>query len=395
VQRVKRKTNQSLDTEDLFDFEEAESLRDKSHIDVSVCQNVTEDKHNNFVHHSTSGTNNIPIEENIPLSIHQETTQPTTTATHPPAAALNDYSPMGDTPSKLLEAEPKFQHPKLNKFMEQQGRTNRANSHQVDYTFPDFEVTPAGVRMISPSAHGMSQSPPRYMDQSERPLAHTAHNVKRPLDEGTSGRKTKRNKKHTDVQTAKPSLLVVLKLTRGKGVSDRQKTVPPQQPHVLIPSVEADEIAVRHSPVLASRHSTIASDPEIEDEETSIQQGVPHQNPLDNISDVAMDAPENLNDTGSAYDTTDPAIPVDNTIRPSSAMPHQSHVAPKQGDSQVMAEFRKLWGGEAYEVVNDILTTSLSKHTPAELVFEILLPKLRQIRDQLPSTTVQNDPLPT
>jgi hypothetical protein len=302
---------------------------------------------------------------------------------------------MGDTPSKLVEADPKFQHRKLKKFMEQQGRTNRANSHRLDDTLPDFEVTPAGVRMISPSAHGMSQSPPRYMDQSERPLAHSTHNGKRPLEDGTRGRKIKRNKNHPDVQTAKPSLLVVLKLTRGKGISDRPKTVPPQQPRVSIPSVEADEIAVRHSPVLASRHSTTASDPEIGDEGASIQQGVPHQNPLDDISDVAMKAPEDLNDTGSAYDTTGPAISADNTIRPSSATPHQSHVAPKQWDSQVMAEFRKLWSGEAYEVVNEILTTSLSKHTPAELVFEILLPKLRQIRDQLPPTTVQNDLLPT
>lgn len=395
MQRVKRKTNQSLDTEDLFDLEETESLGDKSHIDVSICQNVAQDKHNNLVHHSTSGTNNIPSEESIPISIDQETTQPTTATPHPPAAALNDYSPMGDTPSKLVEAEPRFQHPKLKKFMEQQGRTNWANSHRIDDTLPDFEVTPAGVRMIPPSAHGMAQSPPRYMGPNERPPSNATHNVKRPLDDGTSGRKTKRNKNHTDVQTAKPSLLVVLKLTRGKGVSDRQKMVQPQQPHVLINSVEADEIAVRHSSILASRCDTVASDLEAGDELESIQPLVLDQDPIRDVVEAAVDTAYDLNDTTSAHDDTGPTGQVDDAFKHSSMTSHKSHVAQQQQDSQVMAEFRKFWFGEAFEVVSEIITTSFNNPTPEELVAHILVPIIEHIGDQVPSKTFQNDPLLT
>jgi hypothetical protein len=393
VQKRKRKTNPLLDAEDLSNIEEAESLEHKVHTDVSVRQNVTDDKHNNFVHHSTFGTINKPSEDSIPLSIDRGSAQPTTAPPHPPAPALHDYNPMGDTPSKLVEADPKFQHPKLDKFMEQQGKTNRANSHRLDYTFPDFEVTPAGVRMISPSTHGVSQLPPRYMGPNERPLDHTTHNVKRPLNDGTRGRKTKRNKNHPDVQIAKPSLVVVLKLTQGKGVSDRPKTVPPQQPPALIPSVEADEIAVRHSSVLASRHDVVASDFDIGDERRSIQPLSPDQDPIENANEAAVDTAHNLSDTTSAHDEIGPTDHADDAIEQSSSTPHQSRVAQQQQDSQVMAEFRKFWFGEAFEVVSGIITTSFNNPTPEELVAHILVPILKHVGDQSPSKTAQRDPL--
>ncbi|KAM0703497.1 hypothetical protein Q7P35_009436 [Cladosporium inversicolor] len=389
VQSRKRKTNTSLEPEDLFDGGETRSFE---HTDLSVGQDGTKDGLNSVAKHSTSGKNKARNKDRIPLAIDRE---PTQSITATPAADLNDQRLMGQTPTKLLEAESKLQHSKLNQYMAQRGGPDGMDLDRLDNSSADFEITPAGVRRRNSSVYEMPQSPPRYMGQNERPLSLTTQNTKRPLSDDKRDRKAKRNKNHPDVQTAKHTLVVVLKLTRGKGVSERPKTVPPQQPHVLLPSVEADEIAVRHASTLASCCDTVASDTGVGDERTSIPPAIPNQDSRNGTSEAAMDAPCDLNDTGSAYGATEPTAPAGGTIRPASAVLSPSHEAHKQWESHVMAEFRKIWSDEAYEIVHEILTTSLSKHTPEELVSNILLPVLKQIRDHLPSTTVLNDPLST
>ena len=384
AQTRKRKTNPSLESEDHSDGEEVNSLGHKLQNDGFIPQNGAEDRQNNFAYHPTLGTSNTPSEDIIPFSIDQESTEPIAAA---PASYLNGHNPMGATPTKLLEAELEFPNFELEGYMmEQHRRMNRTDSNQLDTNSGRLELLPSQARMGNQSVYETSQSPPRRLGQNERSPIPTTQNIKRPLPGDAPSRKTKRNKRHPDVHVIKPSLVVVLKLTRGKGVSNRPTTMPPQQPRVLIPSVEADEISLRHSSVPVSRHNVVASDAEIGDERTSIQPIVSHQDPTNDISEVAMDGLHNLNDMASAPDAT-------GSTRPSSTMPSQPHVTQIQGESQAMAEFRKLWfseGCEASELMSKMLTNSLDKHTPKEL-FDILLRALRQTHDQLPSEGIHND----
>jgi hypothetical protein len=393
VQRARRKTNLPVDTEDNTDVGETKSVGQNFYNDASVHQNFTEDEHNKIFHDPTVGTVNAPGEDSIPVSVDLESAQPITA---PPGTSLDNRSPMGNTQTMLAEAEPKSRNIKLQQFMmEQRARTNRTDSHHLHRNSAELESRPSEARMESPSAYETSQSPPQYMGQNERSLAPTTQNVKRPLSEGKSGRKSKRNKNYPDVQTLKPTLVVALKLTREKGVSDRPTTMPPQQSYIPMPSVEADEIYVRHPSVSASHYDVVASGSRIGDERASVQPVVPNQDPANDVSEAVMDATYDLYDTDSDYEPTDRIIPVGDTVRPSSATPRQTHVPQKQWNSQAMAEFRKIWADEADEIVNEILTASFRKHTPGELARNILLPVLRHIQDQLPSATVQNDPLST
>lgn len=277
VQSRKRKTNPSLEPEDLLDGGETGS---SEHIDLSARQGGTKNGLNSVAKKSTSGKTKARNKDSTPLAFDREPTQSITVT---PAPDLNDQRLIGQTSTKLLEAESKLQHSKLNQYMAQGGGPDGMNLDQLDNSSADFEITPAGMRRRGSSVYEMPQSPPRYMGQNVRPLADTTQNTKRPLSDGKRDRKTKRNKNHSDVQIAKQTLVVVLKLTRGKGVSERPKTVPPQQPHVLTPSVEADEIAVRHSSTLASRCDTVASDLEAGDERGSIQPLVPDLDPVREI----------------------------------------------------------------------------------------------------------------
>jgi len=393
VQRARRKTNLPVDTEDNIDVGKIKSVGQNFYNDASVHQSFTEDEHNKFFHDPTLGTVNTPGEDSIPVSVDLESAQPITA---PAAPSLNDRSPMGNTPTKLVEAELGPRNTKLKRLMtEQRGRTNRTESHQLDRNSAGLESRPSQARMESSSAYRTSQSPPRCMGQNERSLTPTAQNIKRPLPDSTGGRQSKRSKKDPDIQTANPTLVVALKLTRGKGVTDRPTTMSPRQSHVPMPSVEADEIPVRQPSISARRHDAVVSDPEIEDERASVPSVETSQDPTNDISEAVMDATHDLTDTDSAYEPTDRIIPMGDTIRSASATPRQAHVPQKQWDSQAMAEFRKIWADEADEIVNEILTASFRKHTPEELARNTILPVLRQIQDQLPSATVQNDLLST
>jgi hypothetical protein len=388
AQRAKRKSKPPVDAEDPIEVEEDKSFGQDLRNDESVHQNVTEYEHNEFVDDSTSGTNNVQSEDTIPLPIS------TQSIIAPPGPSLDDRSPMGNTQTMLAEAEPKSRNIKLQQYMmEQRARTNLMDSHHLNSNSAGVESRPSEPRVASPSAYETSQSPLQDMGQNERSLTPTTQNVKRPLSDGRSGRKSKRNKNYPDVQTVKPTLVVALKLTREKGVPDQPTTMPPQQSYVPMPSVEADEISVRHLSVSASRYDAFASDREIGDERASVQHVVPNQDPTNDISEAVMDATYDLNDTDSDYEPTDRIIPVGDTVRPSSATPRQTHVSQKQWDSQAMAEFRKVWADEADEIVNEILTAPFREHTPKKLVRDILLPALEQIRDQLPSVTAQSGSL--
>jgi hypothetical protein len=68
-------------------------------------------------------------------------------------------------------------------------------------------------------------------------------------------------------------------------------------------------------------------------------------------------------------------------------------MAQEQPDSQMMAEFRKFWFSEAFEVVSEIITTYFNNPTPEELVANILVPVLEHIRHQSPLKAAQCDPL--
>ena len=193
---------------------------------------------------------------------------------------------MGDTSSKLIAGELEFPNIKLKEHMvKQQKRAHRTNSHQLDINSAGLQTLIFQARMESASD---SQSPPRFIGQNGRSPIPTTHNTKHLLPDGTCSRKIKRSKKDSEVQTVKPSLIVVRKLTRGKGVSNRQITVPPQQLYVPMPFVEDDEISVRHPSVPASQHDVAASGPDIGDERTSIQP----VEPMNDISEVAMDNPQ-------------------------------------------------------------------------------------------------------
>lgn len=360
--KIKRRTNSRLEPEDISDGEEARSSGNKLQNDVSVPQNIAEDKHNNFVYHPTTGTSSAPSENIIPLSIDQESTQRIAVA---PPAYLRGHHPMGKTPSKLIAGELEFPNTKLEEHMaKQQERINRTNSHQPDTNTAELETLPFQARMESASD---SQSPPRFTGQNVRSPIPTTQNTKRLLPDDASRRKAKRSKKDSDVQTVKPSLIIVLKLTRGKGVSNRQTTMPPQQPYVPVPFVEDDEISVRHPSVPVSQPDVIASDPEIGVEQTSVQP----VEPMNDISEVATDNPYGLNDLTSAPDATD-------ATRSFTTMPAQPHVTSMQNESQAIAEFYRLWSGEASELVRAMLTTS---HTPGNLLFDVLLPVLRDTHD--------------
>lgn len=360
--RINRRTNSRLEPEDISDGEEARSSGNKLQKDVSVPQNVAEDRHNNFVYHPTPGTSSAPSENIISLSIDQESTQPIAVA---PPTYLSGYNSMGKTPSKLIAGELEFPNTKLKEHMaKQHERINRTNSHQLDTNTAELETLPFQARKESASD---SQSPPRFTGQNRRSPIPTTQNTKRLLPDDTSRRKAKRSKKDSDVQTVKPSLIVVLKLTRGKGVSNRQTTMPPQQPYVPVPFVEDDEISVRYPSLPASHPDVIASGPEIGVGQTSVQP----VEPMNDISEVATDNPHGLNDLTSAPDATD-------ATRPSSTMPAQPHVTQMQNESQAIAEFYRLWSGEASELVRAMLTTS---HTPGNLLFDVLLPVLRDTHD--------------
>lgn len=363
--KVKRRTNSRLEPEDISDGEEARSSGNKIQNDVSVLQNVAGDRHNNFVYHPTPGTSSAPSEDIRPLSIDQESTQPIAVA---PAPYLNGDSSMGKTPSKLIAGELEFPNIKLKEHMaKQQERTNRTNSRQLDTNSAGLETLPFQARMESASD---SQSPPRFVDQNRRSPILTTHNTKRLLPDDARRRIAKKSKKDSDVQTVRPSLIVVLKLTRGKGVSNRQTTMPPQQSCIPIPFAEDDEISIKHPSVPASHPDVVASDPEIGVEQTSVQS----VEPMNDISEVVMDNSHDLNDLTFAPDATD-------ATRLSSTMPDQPHVTPIQIESHAIAEFYRLWSGEASELVRAMLTTSLSKHTPENLLFDILLPVLRDTHD--------------
>lgn len=361
--KVKRNPNPRLESEDLFDSEEAKRSGYRLQNDVPVPQNVAEDRQDNFVYHPAPGTSSAPSEDIRPLSIDQESTQPIAVS---PAPYLNDHNPMGDTSSKLIAGELEFPNIKLKRHMvKQQERANQTNSHQLDTNSAGLELFQ--TRMESASD---SQSPPRFIGQNGRSPIPTTHNTKRLLPDGTRSRIVKRSKKDSDVQIVKPSLIVVLKLTRGKGVSNRQITVPPPQPYVPMPLVEDGEISVRHPSVPASQRDAAVTGPDIEDERTSVQP----VEPMNDISEVAMDNPHDLNDLTSATDPTD-------ATRPLSTMPGRPHVTQTQRESQVIAEFYRLWSGEASELVRAMLTTSPSKHTPGNLLFDILLPVLRDTHE--------------
>ncbi|GAB7323901.1 hypothetical protein MBLNU13_g07330t2 [Cladosporium sp. NU13] len=386
VQCGQRKTNHPPDAEDFSEGEEPKSFGHKLQNNVLALQNVAEDMHNNFAYHPIPGSSNAPSEDIIPLSIGQESTQPIAAA---PAPYLNSYNSMGATPTKLIEAELEFPNIKLKEHMKQRERTNRTDSYQLDANSAGIETLPFQARMENPSVYRASQSPPTLLGQNERSFTPTTRNIKRPLPGDPRSRRVKRSKNGSDVQTTKPTLIVVLKLTRGKGAANRPTTMPPeppQQPHVPISFIEVDEIFVRHPSVPPGRHDAVASDAEIRDERTSIQHLVLDQDSMNDISEVAMDGPHNLNNLASAPDATD-------SIRPSTTTPGQPHATQSRCESQAMAEFNELWSGEAFGLVSEILTTSPSKHTPGELVCDILLPVLRHTRDQLSSRTVPSDPI--
>ena len=72
--RVKRKTDPRLESEDLSDGEEAKRGGYRPQNDVPVPQNVAEDRQNNFVYPPAPGISSAPSEDIRPLSIDQEST---------------------------------------------------------------------------------------------------------------------------------------------------------------------------------------------------------------------------------------------------------------------------------------------------------------------------------
>lgn len=108
-----------------------------------------------------------------------------------------------------------------------------------------------------------------------------------------------------------------------------------------------------------------------------------------------MDTAYDVNDTTSAHDDSGPMGHVEDTIRHSISMPHQSHETQHWQDPEVMAEVRKFWSGEAFEYVKKMLTTSFNNPTPKELIDHILIPALKYVEDQLSSNSAQREPLST
>lgn len=268
LQSRKRKTKQPRTPKTTLDVEDG---RQPIHIDVSACQSV-EDTWGKNAPTLSDETNDTRTEDSRPRSTGQERMTPNAASAE---SVLDRQRSMGQNIGTLPNLET---HAELHGWMKQQERPNgddESDKLNHDMAEPEDVHPEAGVG-TSP-VRVLSRPISRDNRHNEQPLAHT----KRPLTDGKRGRRTKRNKVSSDVHIAKPTLVVVLKLTRGKGASDRAATMPPRQSPGPVSSTELDEIHVRRSTILPSREDIVADDPETGGERTALR-----KNPMSMANDA-------------------------------------------------------------------------------------------------------------
>jgi len=302
-------------------------------------------------------------------------------------SVLDSQRTMGQNIGTLLNLET---HAELHGWMKQQERPNgddESDKLDRDVAEPEDVHPEAGVG-TSP-VRVLSRPISRDNGHNEHLLAHT----KRPLTDGKRGRRTKRNKVSSDVHIAKPTLVVVLKLTRGKGASDRAATMPPRQSPGPVSSTELDEIHVRRSTTLPSREDVVADDPETGGERTFTRPLVPDPGAAHGFSEVAMEDMRDWDDTIPAREASGSASFADESIQPPSLLLHQPTTTSQESNAQAMAEVReRLSSGEPYQLLEQIGSKILNKHTPRELVQHILVPMLWEILNRISTAAVRNSP---
>ena len=370
-----RKSHQPSGVEEDSEVEEAGN---PGYNDISFYQNIPEDEFDNIPYHSTAGTPEAQREDSELRSTGQQQMSP---HTGPATPLFHGEGAMGDTPSKLAKAG-------LYQPVEQQRKSDQPVCNRLGDNFTVDELDSPRVSIRSSSAYEPSQSPPGYIGRDDQPLSHIPQSTKRALSDQARGRKSKKNKISSNVHTVKPTLLVVLKLTRGKNATDRATTMAPR-----VPSTEVNENPVGHAATRRRCSDDVATDYETRDEQHHIQPTMPNQDPANNDSEAATDITCGSNDRTTACRASGSTIHMDDHTRPSIFTQQQPLTTQQEQDSERLAELlERCSRGEVYGILKQLMVRSLKEQTPEEVESNILLPVLRQILDQVLSTTSGIDP---
>lgn len=262
---------------------------------LQECEDSDGFEDNSAYHGATWDDDDIIYDEPSGSRNYDSTPRSTVRKTIPPNAApvapmLPTRPSMDNIPAQLDADDPTTAH------------TSR---HQHHHTMPsDYHNDYQGSVSLNSGKFGLEANANEPTDSPARGLSETPSNLHGPNDrdkravmEDTTLEPTaKRSKLSTGVFLPKPSLVVILKLTRAQGAFKRAKTAPPQQPQVPPQSSASEDILVRPPQMHVPQYGIDADDDDRRQQE-HFQPDMQEQDIAGTASGTTGKTPDVLNDS--------------------------------------------------------------------------------------------------